>query len=544
MKTPSHIRSIIYKRTRREQAREDLLFFVRLIAIALLLVGIAAAFSGCSQPMTKKKTFAFSNPFTKNRPHRAVRMTCIWEPRMLSEKQGTTRGFQGEIIFFRDEKMQEPTIVDGNLTVFVYDANDHTLVDLGGVEGIKPIAEYKFEKETLDRGLSKNKKSKMYSYGVWLPIDKLPGDEMDLVLWARFEGAGEDGELLSGDQLTVYLPGNPVDKKKEQLAGNQQKKRTRDNQFGIQQAVYEDIYDFSGAQMSSYAEAVRTVQDRELQRTERQRDDIIPMSPAMARQLFHSGENSAQTTPSGRQKAKTVPVGFGGGDSSRNEKINEVRRQNANDPAAIGFGGDVSSQNAGAMENQTPPQMLSRFRPNVSSIGGEINSRMQNGQYANMTQYERSVGYNAANSGHVQQASYVTDSGQNPHNVRSFESPENRQLITQMMIEQEVRRRQEQTINDQGFSTHNANAFVTGQNRITVPDRYESWGVANPSQGQAPSTGQPSNHSAQNRYPAQNAGTPQSAYVESDWGPGLEYVQSNHETQVIYPSGSATRIYR
>jgi len=529
MRMPLHIRNHVSRKNRREWCYADMMLLLRLIVIGLLVMAGALICTGCSQPPTQKKGFALSNPFYRSRPHRAMRMTCLWEPRMLSDKQENVRGFQGEIIFFRDDKMQEPTIVDGNLTVYIFDADDHRVVDFGGVEGIKPLAEYKFDKETLDRGLSKNKKAKMISYGLWLPIDKMPGNEMNLVLWTRFEGSAEDGEMLNSDQLTVYLPGNPVEKKKSPENGT----RGID---GIQQAGYDDIYDFSNVQLSSYTEATLALQNKEKSR--KYDDTVIPMSPAMTRQFFNAARNSEQTTeqnepiPSQRQATGSGIVGFGSGDavSTQTNEKRQSQQQPRENNMALGFGnGDLPHGTSG----QQPSQMLSRYRSNVSSVGGEINQRMQSGNFA------------ATIDQPVQQVSYVSDADQNRNDAQSARKAEARQVMTQMMIEQERRRQQEKTVNDQGFSTYNANSFASNQNRITVPpDRY-GWGMSAPSQdGQATSTGQPSNHSAQSRYPTQGQGTSQPAYVESDWGPGLEQTRSNHETQVTYSQNPATRTYR
>lgn len=563
MRTPLHIRNHVFKKNRRQWCSEDMLLLVRLIVIGLLIAAGAMACTGCSQPIEKRKSSLFSNPLTRNRPHRALRMTCIWEPRMLSDKQGSVRGFQGEIIFFRDEKMQEPTIVDGELTVFVFDAEDTRIIDLGGAEGIEPIADYKFSKETLDRGLSKNKKTKMFSYGVWLPIDKMPGDEMNLVLWSRFEGSGENGELISSDQLTVYLPGNPVDKKKKQPGGETNAAKDTPNFDGIRQAAYEDIYDFGDVTLASYSEAVQAAREREASQPRERDDDAIPMSPAMARQIFGSGNASARSadravprpareSQSDNTNRQTGPVGFGGGDSPQIENAGSVRNQARNqsrnrteNQAAIGFGSGGPPYNNGYRAGAAENQMLSRFRPNVSSIGGEINSRMQSGQFAAHPATHAYDDGRQGSGGGVQQVSYVAAADQNFAGTGATGISESRRQMTQMMIEQEMRRQREQAaVNDLGFTAHNANAFPDDQNRFTVIDRYASRGATDPSQDGAASSGRPSIHSAHGRFPAQNPGTIQPVYAESDWGPGLEQVRSSHETQVTYSPSPAAQIYR
>ncbi|MCL2623237.1 MAG: hypothetical protein FWD31_06160, partial [Planctomycetaceae bacterium] len=57
----------------------------------LLLAGVITCCIGCSQSVPQKKKIALSNPFYKDRPQRAARMTCFWEPKMLADKQGVIR---------------------------------------------------------------------------------------------------------------------------------------------------------------------------------------------------------------------------------------------------------------------------------------------------------------------------------------------------------------------------------------------------------------------------------------------------------------------
>ena len=476
------------------------------ILIVLLVLTAVIICNGCSQPIPQKK-FTLSNPFYKDRPRRAARMTCIWEPKMLSEKQGLVRGFQGEIIFFRDEKMQQSTMVDGELTVYVYDAEDRTITDLGGgVQGIRPLCEYRFDKEMLARGMEKNKKTKMISYGVWLPIDKMPGDEKNLVLCTKFMGSGDHGELLGtdpGDQINVYLPGNPVPRKKpvQQYAANS---------GGIRQAAYNEAVDFGNVHLASHADALR------LNNPVNPRNDntTMTMPPGLVRQLYNVPQD--QEWPS--QNDTMIAANTAGNNTSS---------------AVIGFGGGDTPMPSRAVSNNTSnnapntmvAQSVTRNRPNITSIGAQIEQRMQNGiAFASQGQ---NGGYDSPTNPMVQVAynqSNTTD----------------RQQMMAIMAEQEQRRRlQEQTINPQGFTGANANSFATDQNRITAPDRWASWGVP---QNSYP--GQPQGDFAPNRYPAQSPGTSQSAYVQSDWGPGLESLPSGRETQVIYSPPPAGRIYQ
>ena len=516
-------RNALLKRSRREWAREDLTLLLRLMILGLLVLAGAMACGGCSQPVPQKKKFTMTNPFYRDRPQRAARMTCIWEPKMLAEKQSVVRGFQGEIIFFRDDKMEQSTLVDGELTVYVYDADDHNIVDLGGVEGIRPLCEYRFNSEALAQGMAKNKKSKMISYGVWLPLDTMPGDEKHLVLWSKFEGSGDRGELLGTDphdQITVYLPGNPVERKKRetQLAS--------ESYGGIRQASYNEISDFGTAQQSSYAEAVHALQYGNQPNDVRRNSDAIPLSPGLARQLFNARQQEREEASTAGTLAATYPS------TATGTSTGPTRDTRTNRSTGISFGTGnapepyANAQPNPAMSNGMSPLYVARNRQNITSIGAQIDQRMQNGL---------SFAVQDQNDGGIRQVSYDQPNSQ-PNTAEPGRRAEIRQEMTRIMAEQEQRRRlQNQAVNAQGFTEYNASTFATDQNRITVPE--SSWGV-HPLRGQSQGDSQP------NRYPAQNPGTSLSAYEPSDWGPGLESVLSDRETQVTYSQSAAGRIYR
>ena len=445
---------------------------------------------------------------------------------MLAEKQGLVRGFQGEIIFFRDEKMQTPIMVDGELTVYLYDADDHTITDCGnGVQGIKPLCEYKFNSEALAKGMAKNKKSKMISYGVWLPVDKMPGDEKHLVLWGKFEGSGNNGERLGvepQDQITVYLPGNPVERKKQ---GSQPALENRDN---IRQAACNDINDFSNIQQVSFTESVRTMQNGNKQVDIRRDNDAIPMPPGLARQIFSARQEQRQNN---FQSETTTPL------TGTASSIMPPQGTSSQRSVSVALGGGETPEpvNNGGYGNTT----LLRNRQNITSIGAQIERRMQtqNGfAFADMGQRATNVPVAGWGDGGIQQASFVSQN-QPSHSGQWQE-------MARFIAEEEQRRRmQNPPVNPQGFTEYNANSFATGQNRITVPE--SSWGV--PPQRdyqQPPFQGQPQGHFAPNRFQAQNPGTSQFASYESDWGPGLESMPSSRETQVLYSPTAEDRIYR
>ena len=505
-----------------------------ILIVLFALTGILTCI-GCSQSVPQTKKFALSNPFHRDRPQRAAHITCFWLPKTLTETQGITRGFQGEVIFYRDDKMRESIMVDGNLTIYVFDAEDQNIVHTDGYEGIMPLCEYKFNRESLARGFAKNKKSKLISYGIWLPFDKMPGEEKNLVLRVRFDGAGKGGETLGTgqkEQYTVYLPGTPKQKQEQAPAAA--------GFNGIQQAAWNDprndAYDFSNIRQSAYSEAVQN-----LPSDTRISGDAIPMSPAMVRQLINAQQQERETqntttttSTTTSSNSRSLGVSFGGGDTptpTGNTTMQVPNAQAANTQSAnqapIGFGSGNS------MPPEASPTFLARNRQNVSSIGSEIDQRMQNGQFA-VTQ----AGYNNVNplqQNNVQQASWAAQN--QPNDTEATRRASIQQEMTRFMAEQEQRRQSlNRNVNAQGFTDYNANSFATDQNRITVPQSQNPW-------PQAP-MGQQPDYFAPNRLPVQNSGTSLSAYAQSEWGPGLESSPSDRQTQVLYSPSSAGRIYR
>ncbi|MDR1491394.1 MAG: hypothetical protein LBT05_01540 [Planctomycetaceae bacterium] len=525
----------------------SLFFFV-------LLTIIGYGVCGCSSPVSTRK-IEFYNPFLVNRPHRAAKMTGLWEAKQRIKKSGSIRGFQGEIIFFRDEKMEKSTAVDGTLTVYLFNS-DKSVGENRNIDGIQPEGAYTFDSNTLRKSVEKNKKSKLISYGVWLPYDQAPGDEKNFVILAKFEGKEEDGELIFSDQIPIHLPGRPVAAKSEknvaktierseiQPVGDTVSVNGFDGFNAIRHADYNDSVNFNGVQMTAYGEAVQRLQSgmnaAEISRS----SDKLMLPPSVLRQILQTPQNSdaeknKNSSPFHSEKTSTLPdeirtpaIGFGGGDAANTYSSSNDQRF-----AALGFGNGAPPANApnnqyaanpapyrNSLPEEMSPERLTRFRPNVTGIGTQINQRMQEGLYADRRQSFNNAATSPANfnNDEIQQVSYVATNPQTSA-TQTAKRQEMHQAMARMMMEQEQRRNWNQA-NPLGFSNYNANTFPTDQSRVTVTDRYPSWGMI-PSQ-----TERQANQFSPNQIP----NTLQSSYVESEWGSALEGVSSSRETQVFY----------
>ncbi|MCL2349233.1 MAG: hypothetical protein FWC50_13370 [Planctomycetaceae bacterium] len=585
---------------------------IRIFALAAF-VAVLVVTCSCSTSVSPKP--AFKLPFLKDRPTRAKKLTCIWEAKMLAQKTNRVRGFQGEVMFFRDDAMKQSAMVDGTLIVYLFNDADKELA------GAKPECEYRFDSEALKKCCVKNKMG-MYSYGLWLPVDTMPGDEKTFSILAKFEGTGDDGELVHSELMKVVLTGNPVDKKKsfeQKMTEQMLAERSREKDSGnIRQASYngdngysDDDSDETGLRPTAYRQALQ--QTERSQKSHRE-TTTLAVSPQLANQIFRNPEKrepsemASDGTNDGTMKntsKRMLASGFGGGDdmfAGNNDSMNSTMNYmtanymtaganqigvpyageyRQNQPAAQNTGTqNIMEQNISQAASQSAlqdtaadrsfgsfdrPLMLSRFQSNISTIGGQIEQRMQNSMenFADPQQAIQQASYNTANSG-------AANGMQQQIQQQSMQ-----QAMAQMLAAQSRSPVSNPNINEQGFSERNSNNFTTEQNRVAVRDRYESWGVS-PPQPQQPVTGQqvlpnqevpsqstlarqqqmsamqammqaqesPPARSVPNQFPPQAPGTVQSSYVESDWGPGLAGTPSSRETRVLYSKPGEDRIYR
>lgn len=171
--------------------------------LCLLLLGAAA---GCS--MGKGDGWRFSKSLDIRRavglkkdelapPQVPTRLVSTWTETTLHRKgEQSQRGFGGRLLFFNPES-EEPVRVEGQLVVYAYD-------DTGrATHETHPTRRFVFPAEQFVQHESDT--SVGASYSVWLPWDKVGGEQKNISLIARFEPKA--GPLVVGEQTRHLLPG-------------------------------------------------------------------------------------------------------------------------------------------------------------------------------------------------------------------------------------------------------------------------------------------------------------------------------------------------
>ncbi|MEM9657461.1 MAG: hypothetical protein AAF961_03785, partial [Planctomycetota bacterium] len=127
------------------------------------------------------------------------RLVATWT-HTVQHRPGQTpvRGFGGRIVFF-GAKDQEPVRVDGQLVVYAFDEQDRESYET------RPTKRFIYPAEQFVRHESQSKIGP--SYSVWIPWDKVGGDQKNISLITRFEPRG--GPLILGEQTRHLLPGVP-----------------------------------------------------------------------------------------------------------------------------------------------------------------------------------------------------------------------------------------------------------------------------------------------------------------------------------------------
>lgn len=121
----------------------------------------------------------------------------IWSDTVLHQpgKPGV-RGFGGRVYFYAEEG-GDPVKVDGSLTVYVFDGDQHDAMSA------EPLRKFVI---TADQLASHHSKSELGdSYSVWIPWDKVGGPSESLSLIARFDG--RNGGTAISDASSKLLPG-------------------------------------------------------------------------------------------------------------------------------------------------------------------------------------------------------------------------------------------------------------------------------------------------------------------------------------------------
>lgn len=176
---------------------------------ALLVCGLALlmAASGCS--MTKKTgnatkpTTDWKSAFKKesSKPGEygvPERMAVIWTDSIASAGGvSSVRGFGGRVYFY--DGAGDPIRVDGEMSVYAFDDTD-------GEDKTMPDRVYRFTREDFQKHFGETQLGP--SYSIWLPWDKMGGDQKSIALLPMFKTA--ENQVVKSEQSLNFLPGkNP-----------------------------------------------------------------------------------------------------------------------------------------------------------------------------------------------------------------------------------------------------------------------------------------------------------------------------------------------
>ena len=130
-------------------------------------------------------------------PQVPTRLVSTWTDTVLNRKGETSqRGFGGRLLFFNEET-EKPVRVEGQLVVYAFDENSRAAHET------HPTRRFVFPAEQFLRHESETEVGA--SYSVWLPWDKVGGQQENISLIARFEPKA--GPLIVGEQTKHLLPG-------------------------------------------------------------------------------------------------------------------------------------------------------------------------------------------------------------------------------------------------------------------------------------------------------------------------------------------------
>lgn len=173
----------------------------------LLALSLATFLAGCSSlELSKSPKWPWQKEPTK--VELPDRIMPIWSDTVLYQPgEPGLRGFGGRLFFFKD-KNTDPVVVDGSLTVYVFDAES---VDPGNPA---PLKKYVYTPEQFEDLMSRSTLGP--SYSVWIPWDEVGGEARRLSLVARYEG--RSGGVVLSEPSIKMLPG--VSKKTRVTAGS------------------------------------------------------------------------------------------------------------------------------------------------------------------------------------------------------------------------------------------------------------------------------------------------------------------------------------
>ena len=149
--------------------------------------------SGCASwdnNLTEKMPWSKSDSSKYDTPERLI---AVWTDTVYQQPgKLPTRGFGGRVYFYSHDGEVVP--VDGNLVVYAYDE---------GTTLEKPTRKYAFTAEQLTKYYGESDLGA--SYNIWIPWDKVGGDEKEISLFPVF--ADNSGKSVRGSFVKNRLPG-------------------------------------------------------------------------------------------------------------------------------------------------------------------------------------------------------------------------------------------------------------------------------------------------------------------------------------------------
>jgi len=180
-------------------------------AVCCLMLTLCIGCTSITPPKTLKGVLRTERPKTPGV------MTAFWNSYIQSNPNGDIplRGVGGRILFYNDKNMAEPIKVDGELTIFLFDATDPL------PERSVPVQQAIFKKENFSSFYRKDNQD-LHGYEFFVPVDELGNEEMELKVWAvfhEFKKSGKTTALINSAPAVVTLSGP---KRGEQFSGDEQ----------------------------------------------------------------------------------------------------------------------------------------------------------------------------------------------------------------------------------------------------------------------------------------------------------------------------------
>ena len=184
------------------KGREDFCLTHQIKNMKYLIPFLFVLCLGCSSVTPPK---VLKNTFANNRPKTPGRMVAFWQCYTQTNPNGgePLRGVGGRLQFYTEKNSKDPVKVDGELTIYLFDANDPV------PQRSVPVKHAIFKKDALP-AFYRQDDAGMNGYDVFVPVDEIGNYEMDLQVIAVFreiKKPGKTAALVNTHSAKVTLPG-------------------------------------------------------------------------------------------------------------------------------------------------------------------------------------------------------------------------------------------------------------------------------------------------------------------------------------------------